>query len=237
MKFYSKTHKGKIRSRNEDSIYAGAYFAIVADGMGGHNAGDIASGLVVESVKQTFNAQGPNDVTSKDVRKALSVANKKVWSNAKQNADRAGMGSTATLAVFKNSKVLVGQIGDSRAYLYRDGLLSQITNDHSYVQSLVDSGQITDKEAGSHPLRNVITRAIGTNIDVESDFFVKDVQIGDLVLLCSDGLIAYVFDDDICAILSENVATAAERLVNAALNCGGRDNISVIIASVEGDQL
>lgn len=237
MRFYSKTHKGKIRTRNEDSIYAGAYFAIVADGMGGHNAGEVASGLVVESVQQTFDALAASDVTSKDVRKALSAANKKVWSNAKQNADRDGMGSTATLAVFKNSKVLVGQVGDSRAYLYREGVLSQITKDHSYVQTLVDSGQITDKEALTHPLRNVITRAIGTNIDVEIDFFVKDVQIGDLVLLCSDGLITCIMDDEINAILSNDTSTAADRLVNAALNCGGSDNISVIIASVEGDQL
>ncbi|MBT3320223.1 MAG: Stp1/IreP family PP2C-type Ser/Thr phosphatase [Clostridia bacterium] len=237
MKFFSKTHKGKVRSGNEDSIYAGDYFAIVADGMGGHNAGDVASALVVDSIKQALSVIEPMNVTSKDIVKAISGANKKVWSNAKQNTARDGMGSTATLAVFKDSKVLIGQVGDSRAYLYSDGVLSQITKDHSYVQSLVDSGQITDNEALSHPLRNVITRAIGTNIDVECDFFAQDISLGDLVLICSDGLIACVLDDDISAILSEGVTGAADKLVNAALNCGGSDNISVIIASVEGGQI
>ena len=237
MKFYSKTHRGKVRSGNEDSIYAGNYFAIVADGMGGHNAGDVASALVVESIKQSLNTIEPNNVTSKDIKKALAAANKKVWSNAKQNSERDGMGSTATLAVFKDSKVLVGQVGDSRAYLFSDGVFTQITKDHSYVQSLVDSGQITEEEARSHPLRNVITRAVGTNIEVDSDFFAQDVMTGDLVLLCSDGLVACVIDKEISAILSKGVSGAADRLVDAALNCGGSDNISVIIASVEGDKI
>jgi serine/threonine protein phosphatase PrpC len=237
MKFYSKTHRGIIRERNEDSIYTGAYFAVVADGMGGHNAGDIASSLVIEIVQKAFANKTANDVTTHDIKKVLLEANKKVWSCSKQNDGCSGMGSTATLAVFKNSKVLIGQVGDSRAYLNSGGKLTQITKDHTYVQSLVDSGKIAHDEAGSHPMRNVITRAIGTNIDVEIDFFVYDLKVGDQVLICSDGLIACVTDEDICAILSGDVADAADKLVNAALNCGGRDNISVIIASVEDDLL
>ena len=236
MKFYSKTHKGKIRKGNEDSIYSGEFFAVVADGMGGHNAGDIASSLVVDAIEQAFNDKNPDEVTPRDIKKALSVANKRVWSNAKHNAEREGMGSTATLAVFKDSKVMIGQVGDSRAYLYRKGALSQITKDHSYVQSLVDSGQITKDEAFAHPLRNIITRAIGTNINVDTDFFVQDIVSGDLILLCSDGLISCVSDDEISSILQRDLSTAADRLVDAALKCGGKDNISVIIASVEGDQ-
>ena len=237
MKFYSKTHKGNIRENNEDSIFIGDYFAVVADGMGGHNAGDVASRIIVESIENSFAEKSSEDITSKDVKKAISDANKKVWSNAKRNPERKGMGSTATLAVFKGTKVFIGQVGDSRAYKYSDGELSQITKDHSYVQQLIDEGHISKIEAARHPQRNVITRAVGAHIDIETDFFAVDLKPGDIILLCSDGLISCVSDSDIENILNKDINSASDRLVKAALDCGGHDNISVVIAISEDDAI
>ena len=236
MKFYSITHKGNIRKNNEDSILTGEYYAVVADGMGGHNAGDVASQMIVDSIATSFKDKKIEDITSKDVKKAISDANKEVWGNAKRNSERKGMGSTATLAVFKEKKVFIGQVGDSRAYKFSEGRLIQITKDHSYVQELVDAGHISIHEAENHPQRNVITRAVGTHIDIETDFFAVDIKSGDIILLCSDGLISCVNDKEIEDILVCDITTAAERLVSAALNCGGSDNISVIIAVPEVDE-
>lgn len=237
MKFYQKTHKGNIRPGNEDSLYVGEYYAIVADGMGGHNAGDVASRIIVESVEAFFADKKADDITPKDIQKCLLEANRKVWGNARRNPERKGMGSTATLAVFRKSKVLIGQVGDSRAYVYSDGDFQQITKDHSYVQELIDNGDITPKEAYTHPQRNVITRAVGTSIDVSVDFFAVDIKKGDVVLLCSDGLIACVSDQDIADMISKDIDDAVDRLVKAALDCGGHDNISVVLAVVEGDSV
>ncbi len=233
MKFYSMTHKGHIRQNNEDSILTGDYYAVVADGMGGHNAGDVASKLIVDSIAASFADKSVDDITSRDVKKAISDANKEVWSNAKRNTERKGMGSTATLAVFKGSKVFIGQVGDSRAYKFSQGILTQITKDHSYVQELIDAGHISEHEAGNHPKRNVITRAVGAHIDIETDFFAVDIKNGDIIMLCSDGLISCVSDSEIAQILAGEIETAAYRLVDAALNYGGADNISVIIAVAE----
>lgn len=234
MKFYPRTHKGHIRKGNEDSLHAGVFYAVVADGMGGHNAGDVASRILVDHIKDFFESKNPNAITSKHIKKCLFDANKKIWSNAKRNPKRKGMGTTATLAVFKKNKVFIGHVGDSRAYLFSNQKLTQITKDHSYVQQLIDSGEITATQASYHPHRNVITRAMGTNIDVKIDFYVTDIAKGDIVLLCSDGLISCVSDDDISSILSQNIESAADKLIDAALNCGGQDNISVVLALVEG---
>ena len=236
MKFYSITHKGHIRKNNEDSIFTGEYYAVVADGMGGHNAGDVASQMIVDSIAVSFKDKKIDEITSRDVKKAISDANKEVWGNAKRNSERKGMGSTATLAVFKEKKVFIGQVGDSRAYKFSKGKLTQITKDHSYVQELVDAGHISIHEAENHPQRNVITRAVGTHIDIETDFFAVDIKSGDIILLCSDGLISCVSDKEIEDILVCDITTAAERLVDAALKCGGSDNISVIVAVPEVDE-
>jgi protein phosphatase len=237
MKFYSKTHRGNIRENNEDSIFIGDYYAVVADGMGGHNAGDVASKLIIESIENAFSEKSSEDITPKDLKKAISDANKEVWGNAKRNPERKGMGSTVTLAVFKGSKVFIGQVGDSRAYKYSDANLTQITKDHSYVQQLIDEGHITKKEAIKHPKRNVITRAVGAHIDVEIDFFAVDIKPGDVILLCSDGLISCVSDSEIADILSGDISSASERLVKVALDFGGYDNISVVIAVTEDESI
>jgi protein phosphatase len=147
------------------------------------------------------------------------------------------MGSTATAAVFRNNEALIGHIGDSRAYLFRDGSLTQITKDHSYVQMLIDNGYITKKDALRHPNRNVITRAVGTDEEIDVDIFIIPLKKGDAILLCSDGLNGLVTDREIASILKRGIATATDELINAALDHGGEDNVSVVLAYMDGDSI
>lgn len=239
MIYYAKTHKGNIRRTNEDSIYApsdgSGFFAVVADGMGGHNAGEVASKIAVETIISAFSELKPQDVSSGDIKRVLTQANSNVWQDAEQNRIRRGMGSTVTLAVFKEGKALLGHVGDSRAYLYRDGALSQITKDHSYVQMLLDNGYISKEEAAYHPQKNIITRAVGTEAEVEADVYTIRLKVSDIVLLCTDGLNTCVDDEKIAQIIGEGIGNAADRLVEAALEGGGSDNVSVVLAMAGGD--
>lgn len=239
MIFYSKTDKGRIRDNNEDFIYAptgnGGYFAVVADGMGGHKAGEVASRLVVDTVIEALKNISPENITEEILSNALISANKYVWNESRTDRDKEGMGSTATAAVFKDSKVLISHVGDSRAYLFRERKLSQITKDHSYVQMLVDNGRITKEEALNHPAKNVITRAVGTDESIDVDIYNVQLKKGDTVLLCSDGLNVVVSDNEIETILERGIAYAADALIEAALKNGGSDNISVVLAHMDGE--
>lgn len=239
MIYYARTDKGKVRSRNEDFIYApqngGGFFAVVADGMGGHKAGEVASRIVVETVVERLKELEPDGVTEDAVRSALIAANASVWDESQTDAGLRGMGSTATIAAFNGSAAIIGHVGDSRAYLFRGGKLSQITKDHSYVQMLIDNGYITSKQALYHPNKNVITRSVGTEDIIEVDTFTVPVQKGDALLLCSDGLNNIVADEEIEDILRRGTESAADALVEAALHGGGDDNISVVIAYMDGD--
>ncbi len=238
MIFYSKTDKGNIREINEDFIYAphgsGGYFAVVADGMGGHNAGEIASRLVVDTIKDSLNNKSPEDITEEVLSNTLTLANKNVWNESYNDRQKEGMGSTATAAAFNGSKAIIGHVGDSRAYLFSDGVLSQITKDHSYVQMLVDSGIITKKEASEHPAKNIITRAVGIDENIDVDIYTLRLKQGDTVLLCSDGLNVAVSDKEIETILSRGAENAADALIETALKHGGTDNISVVLAFMDG---
>lgn len=238
MIYFAKTHKGNVRKLNEDAVYIPedgiGFFAILADGMGGHNAGDVASSLVVNTVKAFLSDIDPASVNQDNVRDALCHANTLIWNESCANANRNGMGSTATVAVFADNRAYIGQVGDSRAYLYRDGVVSQITKDHSYVQLLIDRGFITKDDAARHPQKNIITRAVGTESDVEVDTFVVELKENDIILLCSDGLNNAVSDDEIAKLLSADLSLASENLIQAALDNGGTDNISVIIALFDG---
>ncbi len=239
MIYYAKTHTG-CRQKNEDSLFApecaDGFFAIVADGMGGHNAGEIASSIVVDTIREKLDGVNPENIKKSDVQRMLATANTAVYKNAFENPERIGMGSTATVAVFSGEKVLIGQIGDSRAYLFSDGEIRQITKDHSYVQLLIDSGYISEEDAKHHPQRNIITRAIGTESVVEADIYTVAIKDGDIILLCSDGLSGTISDNDIADILRSDIHTAADRLVDAALSSGSTDNISVVIAHKGGEQ-
>jgi len=238
MIYFAKTHIGNVRKTNEDSFYippGGGLFALVADGMGGHNAGDVASRLTADTVVKTLDSVKEPPVKKSHIKGALHAANKEVWTDAKNNPERQGMGSTVTLAVFSDSGVTIGQVGDSRAYLYRNGKLEQITKDHSYVQLLVDNGFISKTDALTHPQKNIITRAIGTEKDVEADIIRHDAEEGDVWLLCTDGLNSTVSDETIAEILCNGAENAADALIEAALKGGGHDNITVVIATTGGD--
>lgn len=238
MTYYLRTHIGLVRKINEDSCFAaeqgGCLFAVVADGMGGHSGGEVASQIVVDMAKRYISGKPLTDITPDNIVDLLSKANKNVWKRAQQERDLQGMGSTVTLAIILAGKALIGHVGDSRAYLFRTGKLEQLTKDHSYVQMLIENGYITKEEALHHPHRNIITRAIGTEREVEADILTIDLLAGDLLLLCSDGLNNAVTDGQISDILHSDIATAADRLIDASLSAGGSDNITVIIAETDG---
>lgn len=237
MKYYSRSDKGNFRDQNEDSFYApecGCGFIAVADGMGGHKSGEIASRLVIESLIETLGGINPLNIAPENLVNALIYANEKVTENAKNNSQHSGMGSTATVAVIISDRAVIGHIGDSRAYLFRAGKLSQITKDHSYVQMLIDHGYIEKSQANRHPHKNIITRAIGTDDTIDVDTKTIDLNCGDTILLCTDGLNAAVSDEEIETIMSSEIADAADRLVETALKNGSQDNISVVIAHMDG---
>lgn len=229
------------RSLNEDSCYAGSpaentCFAVVCDGMGGANAGEIASAIASETVAQRVTAGWRKNISPDSVENlltsAISAANICVFDEASSDAAKNGMGTTIVAAAVTDDFCVIAHAGDSRAYLLRQ-VLSLITHDHSYVQMLVDSGMITEQEAYVHPQKNYITRALGIGEHIEIDFSEFNVQPGDIIMLCSDGLTNYVSEDDIFRILSENdTDSAVELLVDTANANGGGDNISAVVISV-----
>ena len=241
MTYYSRTHIGLVRKTNEDSCFAtevdGGFFAIVADGMGGHNGGEVASSIVIETAKALLSEKPPCCLGQDDIRRLLIQANKNVLDRADRDKHLKGMGSTATLVSICGMQAIIGHVGDSRAYLFRDQKLSQLTKDHSYVQMLVESGYITQQEALVHPHRNIITRAIGTESNLEPDVWTDELQAGDVLLLCSDGLSSSVPDEKIADILRSGIPEAADRLIEASLAAGGPDNISVVIVQTGGENV
>lgn len=239
MTYYSRTHIGLVRKTNEDSCFAtevnGGFFAIVADGMGGHSGGEVASGIVIETARALLLEKTPCCLDQNDIRRLLVQANQNILDRAGQNSGLKGMGSTATLVFICGMRAIIGHVGDSRAYLFRDKKLSQLTKDHSYVQMLVESGYITQQEALVHPHRNIITRAIGTETNLEPDVWTDELKTDDVLLLCSDGLSSSISDEKIADILRGGIPEAADRLIEASLAAGGTDNISVVIVQMGGE--
>ncbi len=234
--FASHTDKGKVRPRNEDFL---AYFDtinghafVVCDGMGGHNAGDVASELAVESIGEYFNSTyyaNPFEA----VEKAIKYANEIVYRHAIGNDYLNGMGTTIVLVLIRDDRVYYGHAGDSRLYLYKNGILDQMTVDHSHVQQLLDKGVITKKEAKKHPQKNEITRAIGLSSKFEPEVSPKAIipEDDDVLILCTDGLSNTLEDEDIISIISnsQNMNEKALKLIGKANKRGGPDNISVQI--------
>ena len=236
MEVSSATSVGCIRPLNEDSYFvsepdsSGTVFAIVADGMGGHNAGEVASGKAVGIVQQDVLGQcGKN---AKDLLvKAVEDANREIYEMSINAKNLSGMGTTMTACVAEEHNVTAVQVGDSRLYLIRGEDITQITKDHSLVEMLVENGKITKEEARRHPQKNIITRAVGTDKTVDADIYEFAVEKGDVILLCSDGLVNMVEDEEILSVinLSETLDGAANKLVAAAEDAGGTDNITVIL--------
>ncbi|MDO4547269.1 MAG: Stp1/IreP family PP2C-type Ser/Thr phosphatase [Clostridia bacterium] len=233
MKTYGLSDIGKIRPVNEDSYYLpkdGEKFAIVADGMGGHRAGEIASALAVEIFAQRL-SQAPyaSEIT---MLEAVSAANRAVYEAAMSDRARYGMGTTLTAIWFGDTRAFMSHIGDSRAYLFRNNVLMQMSNDHSLVNELIEKGEITPSEARVHPKRNIITRAIGTDKRVVADTMIINLEPNDTWLLCTDGLTNYLRDSDLLDIMKLPVSCEDKlrRMVDLALSRGGSDNITAVFA-------
>lgn len=239
MDIYGASDVGRIRSLNEDSfcIYGldegkEPGFCVLSDGMGGHNAGEVASQKTVQFIVETMRDKLDlsKDVIPTEIKNAIKDANVRVFQMAASNQSQYGMGATLVLAVVLDTIIYLANVGDSRAYAYRNGELMQITKDHSVVEEMMANGSITPEEAKVHPQRNVITRAIGTDPSVEPDLFEYDYLPGDTLLLCSDGLSGMVDDEKIIEILGSNESAkeAVSALIKTANENGGQDNITAI---------
>jgi serine/threonine protein phosphatase PrpC len=225
------TDIGRVRERNEDSVLVDPPVYAVADGMGGHRGGQVASQVALETLEE-LQSKGVGSL-AEHVRRA----NRAVWDRSVEDQRLAGMGTTLTAARIDGASVLLAHVGDSRAYLMRNGELRQLTADHTLVARMVRSGEITEAEADVHPHKNVLTRALGTDEQVEVDEDSLALADGDRLLLCSDGLTGMLTEDQIQAILQESSdpQNAAERLVRAANRAGGIDNISVVVLEAVGE--
>ena len=230
MKFVARTHIGLIRSSNQDALLLTPALCGVADGMGGHKAGDVASQTTVTKLSQVLCDATPAEDL---LRGAIEECNSFVYEMQLSNPDYRGMGTTATILWEEKDAMLLGHVGDSRAYLLRDGCLRQISEDHSLVNEMVQQGVLTKEQARIHPYRNVITRAVGTDPFVKVDVLQIEKKPGDIWLLCSDGLSNEVQDDALAeALKNPDLEKAADALLEMALNAGGHDNISFVIAEV-----
>ena len=230
--FGSRTDVGYVRDHNEDSLIIIPPLFAVADGMGGHEAGEIASEITVNTLAELV----PNHLDAEGLTAAVEAANYNVMKAPRQGIGRDGMGTTLTAAMLEGERLLIAQVGDSRAYLLHRNSLQQITRDHSLMADLIEAGQITPEEARTHPNRSVITRAIGSDVHMRPDIYELNVNAGDRVLICSDGLSSMVSDHAIEAIMKRQAdpQRCADELVQAALENGGADNVTVIVADVAG---
>ncbi len=236
----ARTDTGRLRKGNEDNLYANANdyrgLFIVADGMGGHAAGEVASQMAVDLIASELASL--NDLAAPDagprVAETLRLANRQVFQRTMREVEKTGMGSTASALLLSDTRYLIGHVGDSRVYLVRDGKMRQLTRDHSLVQEQVDAGIITAEQARHHPQSNVITCCIGMSSDIEPDIISGETQVGDVFLLASDGLTGMVEDRRLQQLLQSRATP--ERIVNAMIadanNNGGIDNITAIVVKV-----
>jgi PPM family protein phosphatase len=232
MRYAARSDRGLIRHGNQDSVYAGPRLLAVADGMGGMAAGDVASNIVIAALAH-LDEDVPGNAPVDMLRQAVESANQQIRDAVDENPAMEGMGTTLTGLLFSGTKFGMVHIGDSRAYLLRDGELAQITRDDTYVQLLVDEGRITPEEANTHPQKSLLMRALDGR-DADPEYSVREAVAGDRYLLCSDGLSGVVSDETIAATMREysDPNQCADRLVQLALRGGGPDNITVIIADV-----
>ena len=248
MRAWSLTDQGRVRKQNQDAC---SYLqfglgdgteilaAVVCDGMGGAKAGNIASEIAVETfmeeLRKDFYAPSVTDV---QMLCAVKTANRLIYEKAQSDPDYEGMGTTLVAAVTDGSHVTVANVGDSRCYLIRDGGIQQLTKDHSVVEDMVDRGEIERADAWKHPRRNYITRALGAEEQVECDLFFRDLEPGDVLLLCSDGLSGVVNPQELLfeVVYGGELETAAERMVNIALERGAPDNVTALILTADDPQ-
>jgi protein phosphatase len=228
----ARTDVGRVREGNEDAYTAEDPLYAVADGMGGHQGGEVASKLALETLARAADGRS-------DLAEVVRDANRTVYSRAAQDPGLAGMGTTLTAVLVQDDRLHLAHVGDSRLYLLRDGSLDRVTRDHTVVERMVEEGRMTSEDAKIHPQRSILTRALGVEEDVQVDEADIDVRPGDRVLLCSDGLTGMVEDDDIGRILQEHPdpQEASDALVAAANQAGGQDNITAVVLDVQGSEV
>jgi protein phosphatase len=235
----ARTDVGVVRSGNEDTYLMAndRGLFIVADGMGGHAAGEVASDMATRIIAEQFHpARGmSDDELMSQLVAAIRSANDAIFRRTLSEHDKRGMGTTATVLDLLPRRYMIGQVGDSRAYLLRGGVLSQLTKDHSYVQEQVDAGRLTPEEARVHPYANVITRCVGSSSDVVPDLYLGTLEADDLLLLASDGLTGMLDDEDVRQILSgsRELEEIVDALIAGANHRGGLDNVTVILVRIE----
>jgi len=237
------TNTGRKRDHNEDNLYVfsphtnfesrGMLFA-VADGMGGHAGGEFASRIAVDTLGKYYTSENENKSFLVSLENCITEANSLIYSQAQSSPVLRGMGTTLTTAIIEANSLNLGQVGDSRAYLLRNGAIQQLTNDHSLVAEQIRQGIITEQEASSHPAKNIITRALGTKAKVEIDFYTFELEPDDRILMCSDGLHGVVSDEEMSKIVqeAESAPESCRRLIAKANENGGPDNITVILVHI-----
>lgn len=242
MKIVKQTDTGLKREQNEDQLgvfynTADQVLLLLCDGMGGQNAGDVASQMALTEVGERW--RSTEEMASEEattwLTQTLELTNQRILEKSNQFDDLLGMGTTIVALADFGAEVVVAHVGDSRAYHLRQGSLAQVTKDHSYVQELVDQEIISPEEAKHHPQKNIITQSMGINPSINVDLIQISVEVGDIFLLCSDGLTDMIEDQDILAVLlaKPNIEEAVKQLIWEANNAGGRDNISIILAQVQ----
>ncbi|VDG19801.1 Stp1/IreP family PP2C-type Ser/Thr phosphatase [Lactiplantibacillus mudanjiangensis] len=245
MDFAYRSDIGQQRQENEDYVgvfknTAGINFAVVADGIGGHQGGDVASEMAVSHMGYRFENTTFSEPTDavKWLAAEVQDENQHIIEKAREFSDLKGMGTTMVAALMFNNEFLMANIGDSRGYLFRDGHLQQLTEDHSLVNELVKRGEISAEQARQHPQKNIITRTLGISPDADIDTNLYQMQTGDQLLLCSDGLTNMVTDDQLTAVLKTDqpVADKCAALIKLANNAGGFDNITALIVAVDGEE-
>lgn len=239
MQWALKSETGRVRSHNEDSVFIHApseelVIVAVADGMGGHRAGDVASQLAVQVVKEQLRditVEQPVSKLRDMLQKSIEQANRRVLEKSREDEGMAGMGTTLVIAILKEDQLLIGNIGDSRAYLINEQGCKQMTRDHSLVNELIDIGEITEVEALAHPQKNILVRAVGTDPEVLPDIIEHKWEANDYLLVCTDGLTNMVSDEHICEVIrtDNTIEWKADELIRQALEAGGVDNISLAL--------
>ncbi|HTX32988.1 MAG TPA: Stp1/IreP family PP2C-type Ser/Thr phosphatase [Solirubrobacteraceae bacterium] len=227
-----RTDTGRQRRDNEDSAYVQGPMFVVADGMGGAQAGEVASRMAIETFEEGLPASGPPEARLAEL---VRSANHRIYDRSRAEQGRAGMGTTLTAAFLDDAHLAIAHVGDSRAYLFRDGELMRLTQDHSLVDELVRQGKLTEEQAAEHPQRSIITRALGPEPEVEVDTWTYPLRAGDVLLLCSDGLTSMISEERVGEILrsASSLEAAADDLIRDANEAGGRDNITVVLSRFE----
>ncbi len=235
MKYFSATDIGRVRKKNEDAYLVSPPIFAVADGLGGHLAGEVASNLTLSLIEKELKTPRTEEEMVKKMVKAVELVNQQVYQRSKESPDFKGMGTTLTLAYRLKDKLYILHVGDSRAYLFRDGKLYRLTEDHSVVYQMFKAGQIGEKEMETHPLRSTLTQAIGVSPTVRADVVAIKNRVGDKYLLTTDGLTTMLTDREIEEILRKesNLEACPKALIEAANRKGGYDNITVVLLEID----